>query len=156
MDNIELKPKTLFDHINAILKYRDPDYYNNLSDADKKTWNVYMINRFLSMEYSFIEYVNQIDILLSYGTIPSELIYKLYIGIIPKSNKFLKYMKSETTEKYTPELLGILQNHFNVSKIEAIDYIRIFRLNSDNENKLKELISKYGYTEAEIKKIVKG
>ena len=47
--------KTLFDHLNAITKDQDPKYFDTLSEEDKKTWSNYMIHRFLSMDYDFVE-----------------------------------------------------------------------------------------------------
>ena len=32
------KTKTLFDHLKAITQYQDPNYWETLTDADKRTW----------------------------------------------------------------------------------------------------------------------
>ena len=49
--------KTLFDHLNAISKDQKPDYFKDLSEEDKKTWSNYMIHRFLSMNYDFVDLI---------------------------------------------------------------------------------------------------
>ena len=53
--------KTLFDHLNAISKDQKPDYFRDLSEEDKKTWSNYMIHRFLSMNYDFVDLIAQYD-----------------------------------------------------------------------------------------------
>ena len=35
---MSVKTKTLFDHLKAITQYQDPNYWEKLSDADKKTF----------------------------------------------------------------------------------------------------------------------
>ena len=50
-----IKVKGLFDHINHIREVKTPDYYNTLSDAEKTSFNKYMIVRFLSMDPDLVE-----------------------------------------------------------------------------------------------------
>jgi len=50
-----MKTKTLFDHIKQITNVQNQHYWENITDADKKTWNNYMVHRFLSMKPEWIE-----------------------------------------------------------------------------------------------------
>ena len=54
------KPKTLFDHLKAITQYQDPNYWEKLSDADKKTWSNYMVHRFLSMNLDWVDIISDL------------------------------------------------------------------------------------------------
>ena len=54
-----MKPKGLFDHINQITSNQTNDYWNTLTESDKKTWSNYMINRFLSMKMEWTDFVNE-------------------------------------------------------------------------------------------------
>ena len=45
-----MKTKTLFDHIKQITNVQNQLYWDNITDADKKTWSNYMVHRFLSMK----------------------------------------------------------------------------------------------------------
>ena len=56
-----MKPKGLFDHINHITSNQTKDYWNTLTESDKKTWSNYMINRFLSMKMEWTDFVNEIQ-----------------------------------------------------------------------------------------------
>ena len=55
------KAKGLFDHINHVREKQDPDYFDKLSDADKKSWSNFMVCRFLSMQPELIDAVNQVQ-----------------------------------------------------------------------------------------------
>jgi len=45
----------LFDHVKAIRAVQDPNYYDNLSEADRKSFNHFMILRALSMDENIVE-----------------------------------------------------------------------------------------------------
>ena len=53
-----IKKKSLFDHINQITSVQNPDYWDEISDEDKKSWSNYMTHRFLSMKMEWVELVN--------------------------------------------------------------------------------------------------
>ena len=75
-----MKKKSLFDHIKQITSVQDENYWDKISDTDKKTWSNYMVHRFLSMKMEWIELVNELQ---KYNLEPKEL-YKLYTNILPK------------------------------------------------------------------------
>ena len=56
-----MKTKTLFDHIKQVTNVQNQLYWDNITDADKKTWSNYMVHRFLSMKAEWIEVVNEIQ-----------------------------------------------------------------------------------------------
>ena len=86
------KAKTLFDHLNHITSVQDATYFDKLSDEDRKTWSNFMVHRFLSMNYDYIELIAEIQPLTQ--TLAPELFYKLLIGLIPKGKVYLRYITS--------------------------------------------------------------
>ena len=54
-------PKSLFDHVKAITNEQNPKYFDTLEEADKKTWSNYMLLRFLSMKYEWIETISAVQ-----------------------------------------------------------------------------------------------
>lgn len=150
-----IKVKTLFDHLHQITQVQDPKYFDKITDADKKTWSNYMINRFLSMNEDWIEIVAELDPHTTGRQLKAELTYKMYIDIFPKSRAFLKYIKGNTSIKYTPELVQLVMKHYEVSKKEAIDYLHIFYSTDDRLQKLKDIIAMYGIEQKEINKMVR-
>ena len=83
-----MKTKTLFDHIKEITNSQNPNYWEDISDADKKTWSNYMVHRFLSMKPEWIEVVNEIQ---RYWELEPKSVYQFYTNVIPKSRTFLRY-----------------------------------------------------------------
>ena len=86
-----MKKKTLFDHIKQITNIQNPNYWEEISDEDKKSWSNYMINRFLSMKSEWTDLVNEIQ---KYPLESKEL-YKVYTSILPKKKQWLRYIKGD-------------------------------------------------------------
>ena len=151
----QIKTKTLFDHINAITQMQDKKYFEKLSDGDKKTWSNYMINRFLSMNPDWTEIIAQLDPITTGAQLKPELVYKMYINIIPKSRVFLRYIRGKKDTKYNKELIDILIKYFECSRKEAIEYLNIFYMSDDKKEELKNIILMYGKEDKEVKKLIK-
>lgn len=151
----QIKTKTLFDHINAITQMQDKKYFDKLSDGDKKTWSNFMINRFLSMNPDWVEIIAQLDPITTGAQLKPELVYKMYINIIPKSRTFLRYIKGRKETKYSKELIDILRKYFECSRKEAIEYLNIFYMSDDKKEELKNIILMYGKEDKEVKKLMK-
>ena len=84
-----MKTKSLFDHITHITQKQTKNYWDDITDADRKTWSNYMIHRFLSMKMEYVEIVNEFQ---RYNLKPKEL-YKLYTNVLPKKKEWLRYIK---------------------------------------------------------------
>ena len=83
-----MKPKGLFDHINHITSNQTKDYWNTLTETEKKQWSNYMINRFLSMKMEWTDFVNEIQKL----KLDPRQLYLVYSNILPKGKQYLKYI----------------------------------------------------------------
>jgi Leucine-rich repeat (LRR) protein len=81
--------KNVFDWLKAINTTKPP--VESFTNKDWEVWNSYMIHRFLSMDCSNIELVNEIQEILPTD---KEKIYSIYKEFIPKNNKWNKYIKS--------------------------------------------------------------
>lgn len=146
------KSKGLFDHINHIREIKDPNYFINLTDEEKKSFNKYMLVRILSMDSDVIE---EMAIISKYfQVIPEEQFYKVLIDIIPRGRKFCKYIK-KSTENINETILECICNKFVVGKRDAIDYYNILMTNDRGIKELVSLIEGYGYSEKEIEKLFK-
>jgi hypothetical protein len=147
------KAKTLFDHLNAITSIQDPEYFDRLSDEEKKTWSNFMIHRFLSMNYDYIELIAEIQPLTQ--TLEPALFYKLLIGLIPKGKVYLRYIKGKHEDKVDKQIVNLLVAEYQCSENTAIDYYDIL-LNIKNGNQYIEYLKeKYGIASEEKKKRTK-
>ncbi len=139
--------KTLFDHLNAITKDQDPKYFDNLSEEDKKTWSNYMIHRFLSMNFDFVDIIAEFQPLTQ--TMEPKMFYLLMIGIIPKGKYYLRYIRGKSEETSDEKIVELLQIEYNCSKSTAIDYYNILKNKKEGDEYIVYLKNKYGKVETE-------
>ena len=140
MKKSSVKKKSLFDHIKQITAVQSPNYWEKISDEDKKSWSNYMTHRFLSMNMDWVELVNELQ---KYNLKPKEL-YKLYTNILPKGNKWLKYTKGRNQMNYPNWLINIVSNQEEISKKEAVEYIDMLMLTEGGMLELGQLAQKWG------------
>lgn len=139
--------KSLFDHINQIYERQTKDYFDTLTDADKRTYSVYMVNRFVSMNMHQLPLVDEIQ---PYQLSP-EVHYLLLATTLPRGRQFNKYIKPKTEDKYEVWLVELIAKHFSVSQKEATSYLDIYYLKDIEE--LKNICRGYGIDEKLIKKV---
>ncbi len=154
-DGEDSKGLGLFDHLKHIRFVKDPDYYKNLSDIDKKSFNPFSILKGLSMNPNNISTVSYIY--RYFDRIPLGAFYKLLIGSIPFENSgnfypWIKSKKSPVPEKVV-ELFSI---YFQISKKEAKEYGLLLLKRPDGDKVFVEICQDYGMTEKEIKEALKG
>ena len=140
------KKKSLFDHINQITAIQNPNYWEEISVEDKKSFSNYMINRFLSMKPEWIELVNELQ---KYNLQPKEL-YKLYTNILPKGKRWLKYTKGKNDMNHPEWLVNIVRNNDESSRKEAIQAIDMLMLTEGGMMELGETARKWGIEERKI------
>ena len=145
------KAKTLFDHVNQIRNIKDKDYFKSLSPIDKKSFNHYMICRFLSMDLNSIDEVCYIS--KFFDKVPSDLFYSLCCAVISPV-KFTPYIKSKKI-KFNDDLIQIISRKYEVSTHVADEYCRILLSTEIGRSELKSICSGYGLSEKEICKLLK-
>ena len=112
-----------FDHIkNLHTKKRTWDDFN---DEEKKSFNVFIINKALSMNPNYLGIVNMVQNFTGLNQILSQKeVFNLYYSLLPNKFRFYKWIKGEKTKK-EKEKAEYLAMHFKVSTREAYDYLRI-------------------------------
>ena len=144
-----MKTKTLFDHIKQITNVQNQHYWDNITDADKKTWSNYMVHRFLSMKTDWIELVNELQ---RYNIEPKSL-YKFYTDILPKRKVWLKYIKRRKQMEYPQWVLDIVSKDYQVSLLEAKSYVDTYMMSEGGKLELREILLKYGADQKEVEKL---
>ena len=142
------KSRSLFDHIKEITSVQKPNYWDTLSDGDKKTWSNYMVHRFLSMKMDWVELVNELQ---KYNLKPKEL-YKIYTNILPKGKQWLKYIKGEKKMQYADWLVNVVANEMKVSKKEAYEAVDMYMLSEGGMLELREICVKWGVEPKKLEK----
>jgi len=136
---------TLFDWLNQILLHKKN--WEDFDESEQKTFNTFMINRFLSMSSDFVEAVN----ICQEHTyqMKDKDVYNLYKNLFPKQKKFLRYIKGKK-DKFPKKLLNFLSEHFQVSQREVTDYLDIL-----NKNDIEQICKQYGKNKKQIKEMMK-
>ena len=141
------KAKTLFEHLSGIKEKKTP--WESLSVMDKKSFEPFMVNRFLSMNVELLELVNELQ-MYTIGQLSPKEVYKLYLDTLPKKKSFDKYIKAKGDDKYNDKVLDYLSRYFEVSRREVRDYLEIL-----SKEEVIQVIQKFGIEEKEIKKWLK-
>lgn len=141
------KKRSLFDHIKQIRQVQDPDYYVNLSDEDRKSFNHFMIIRALSMDEQLVELMAQLYKI--FDKIPSPQFYTLLIALVPKSMKFYPWVKSKRM-KHNKELLTLVAKRFQVAKYQANEYVNILLRSEEGQAELVNICKAFGLEDKEV------
>jgi hypothetical protein len=145
-DNLP-KKKSLFDHVKHIRQVQDPNYYINLSEDDRKSFNHFMILRALAMDESLVEDISQLFQI--FDKIPSPQFYQFLIALVPRNNRFCPWVKSKVM-KHKPALLGYVAKRFQVSKYQANDYVNLLLRTEKGQEELVAICKTFGLEDKEV------
>lgn len=144
-----IKQKNIFDALNNIMQNKQKDYFNNLSESEQKDYNVFMIQRYLSMNRAWIQLVGQID-RYAFNCFNKEQYDKLMIDLIPSKQKvFLKYVKKNKEKLKDDIVISYIAKKYEIPLTQAAEYLRF--MSTDNK---KELLQSFGVDEKTIRKSI--
>tara|TARA_R100001079_G_scaffold105093_1_gene72166 strand:- start:2399 stop:2818 length:420 start_codon:yes stop_codon:yes gene_type:complete len=138
---------TIIDWMNQLLVHKKP--WDEFSKDEQKKFSPFIINRWLSMDNEFIEIVNVFQ-KYSIGTLEPREVYKWYRSVLPSGKRFNKYIKGKRDKKYDKELVNIISNHFECSKLETKNHLKII-----DKEELKSILEMYGKDKKTIKRLCK-
>lgn len=141
----------LFDHVKHIRQVQDPNYYDNLTELDRKSFDQFMILRALSMNP---ELLDDISVLYKYlEKIPDRQFYKLLITLVPLDRRWYKWIKGKKRQ-FTAQAIRLFAKWFEVSTSEAEDYAKILSRTEKGKRELFSICQGFGLTEKEVEKIM--
>lgn len=155
------KSRGLFDHIKHIQYQGDPEYFDQLSDSEQKSFkqNLFLILRGLSMNPAFVEYAAYLYRFLD--IIPPRQFYKILIELYPKHRykEFHRWIKSrresdDDSAKKKKSIVGLIVQKYEISEKEASSYVDIFLSDKEGKNRLIEFITGFGFSEKEAKDMI--
>ena len=112
-----------FDHIKNL--HTKKRRWEDFNDEEKKSFNVFIINKGLSMNPDYLGIVNMVQNFTGLNQIisPKE-VFNIYFNLLPNKFRFYKWIKGEKTKK-DKEKAEYLAMHFEISIREAYDYLKI-------------------------------
>lgn len=146
----KLNENGLFDHVKHIQTIQNKDYYENLCEKEKKSFNKYVILNALSMNPTLIEHIHAI--FKYYDFLTNEMLYRLLIEIVPIDHSHYKYITNNKKIKCN-EIIDIIAEHYMVSYRDATEYFQTFQLDDRYLNELVSLLEGKGLSEKEIYKM---
>jgi len=145
-------PKSLglFDHVKHIKEVQDPNYFNGLSDLDRKSFNHFMILRALSMNPAFCNDVS--TLYRFFDKIPSSQFYTLLISILPRDKRYYPWIKAKKKHKFSNQLIELIAKRFEISEKESVDYAKILSETEEGIKILTDICGGWGLDDKEIEK----
>jgi len=120
-----------FDHIKNL--HTKKRRWKDFNDEEKKSFNVYIINKALSMNPNYLGIVNMVQNFTGLNQILSQKeVFNLYYSLLPNKFRFYKWIKGEKNKK-DKEKAEYLAIHFKVSTRESYDYLKILDKKSINQ-----------------------
>ena len=112
-----------FDHIKNL--HTKKRRWEDFNDEEKKSFNVFIINKALSMNPNYLGIVNMVQNFTGLNQILSQKeVFNIYFNLLPNKFRFYKWIKGEKTKK-DKDKAEYLAMHFKVSTREAYDYLKI-------------------------------
>ena len=112
-----------FDHIKNL--HTKKRCWEDFNDEEKKSFNVFIINKGLSMNPNYLGIVNMVQNFTGLNQIiSSKEVFNIYFNLLPNNFRFYKWIKGEKTKK-DKEKAEYLAMHFRVSTREAYDYLQL-------------------------------
>ena len=138
---------TIIEWMNQLLVHKK--HWDDFTEDEQKKFSPFMINRWLSMDKDFLEIVNYFQ-KYSIGTLEPREVYKWYCDMLPKGKRFNKYIKGKRDKKYDKELINMLTNHFECSKLHIKEYLELI-----SKDEIKNILKMYGKDKKEIKRMMR-
>lgn len=118
---------TLFDFINDLNGGKE--YL--LTDENQSDFSPFMVNRGMSQNVETIMFANEMN---KHWQITKEMVHDFYFYIVPKKKRFGKWSKASGDDK---DSLDLIVKHYGVSRLKAIDYLKLLSSEDINDIKLK-------------------
>lgn len=133
------------DHINQITKTKDPDYFKNLSEEGKKSFNVWFILKYLSYSYDLIPIISSFP--PSVYSFPPHVLYEYLIEKIPSGDYSFKVIKRKKgRRKVDKEVVELLSRFYQCSRKQSEEYFQILDETGQLEKTREELVTHFGGT----------
>ena len=112
--------------------------WEDFNDEEKKSFNVFIINKTLSFNPNYLGIVNMVQNFTGLNQVVSpKEVFNIYFNLLPNKFRFYKWIKGAKTKK-DKEKAEYLAMHFQVSTREAYDYLNIL-----DKKTIKSIIKNY-------------
>ncbi len=147
------KKSSMFDHLNAIYADQSIDYYDRLSVENRKSYNIWMLNRLISMNPDQVAWVNMFQ--SHWQALGPRESYLFYSQLFPRRRQFNKYIKPKKEAKILDWVVTLVAQYHKINAAEATDGIEIMLATPEGKDALREILEAFGTDPKQVKKAVK-
>ena len=106
------------------------------------------------MNMNWVDFVNSLQ-KYTIGLLKPREVYHVYEGFVPKGKVYLKWIKGKANKKYNDKLVDYVRQYYEVSSVEAKDYIDILSKDEKGIESLTNIVKTYGVDKKELKRVMK-
>jgi len=121
----------LFQHLKNLTEKKEP--WDSRNDEQTKSYDKFMVSRFLSCVDLFLPLVNQVN---RYPNISKEAHYNFFLSVLPKRQFYFKYIKKE--KELNKESKEAIAEYFEIGKKEVDSYIEQL-----TEHQIEQIVKKF-------------
>jgi hypothetical protein len=125
----------LFGHLNN-LSYKNKKW-EDFTESDRKSFTVYMVNKFISMNPDYTDVVNKFQKYTK--DLDPSTVFNFYYNFLPKQKSYFRYIKGDKPE-INKDILGIICLYYECSEKTASEYIDLL-----TNEELNTILNKYGF-----------
>lgn len=137
--------KTIFDHLKGVTKDKVP--WDSLSEEDQKSWNNFMITKWLSMHSGLTVLMNDFQKYAN-GILSSKDYYTLLYHALPQMTFYVKYTKRTVKFDVDMKFIDLFCKHYGNSKRTIYTYIGL--LKDSHLEELVNVLKMYGTQDGDI------
>lgn len=143
--------RSVFQHVDAIYNDQSLTYFDELEDADRKSFNNYMVNRIISMNMDYLPVVSEVQ--KYYEVIGERELYLFYSQLLPKKKQFNKYIKKSSGVKYEKWVVELVRRYYKLNMQEAEQNVHIMCQTDEGKKELLQILKAFGSDEKAVKKL---
>jgi hypothetical protein len=121
--------------------------WEDLPSDEQKAFNVYIVNSMLSTHPDCIELINYTQY---HYNLPKDMVYNIYLRMLPSKKIHINYMKKSKKEKYNKDLLVIMSEYYEISIKDVVVYLNVLK-----EKDVEDILIRLGKDKKEITKLFK-
>ncbi len=119
--------------------------WDDIGEENKKGYNPFLINLWLSMEPSLIEIINEVQ----RYQVPNKDHYNFYLQVLPKRKLYFRWLKAKS-KKYNKDVVNKLAAFYNEGSQQIYDSLECL-----DEQKIINILEQTGLGEKQIKQLLK-
>ena len=115
--------------------------WEELSELEKKNFQPFILNKFLSMDPYFCEAINELQ---EYTIgMDKDKVWRVYYELLPSDKVYINYIKDKSEKEYFQNELDCIKKYFCESEKNCIEYLSFLKSTDKGIIELKNILKNY-------------